>query len=315
MRPGATVSCGGCGTSAVAYTTGDPARWSEGGALMVSWHGYRHEVGVFKVAPSECLPCAYREPVRPPPNRRVSICDDLARAGRARAPPVPAGGADADASPAAKGGRVRLPEFITFTGADDETDVGAMMALSERFPVEWGVLFSPKRQGREPRYPRDPGRFLGVRLRLAAHLCGGIARDALEGHLERLPFAMLYGFNRVQVNAREPALPVLRLISWALGKPVIAQTIGTDFPDERDIPWLSDRSGGRGVAQATWPRHPDGERLVGYAGGIGPENVHEVLTAIGSAGPYWIDMESGVRTDDRFDLEKCRRVCEEVFGG
>jgi hypothetical protein len=25
---------------------------------------------------------------------------------------------------------------------------------------------------------------------------------------------------------------------------------------------------------------------------------------------YWIDMESRVRTDDTFDVNKCRKVCE-----
>jgi hypothetical protein len=29
--------------------------------------------------------------------------------------------------------------------------------------------------------------------------------------------------------------------------------------------------------------------------------------------PYWIDMESGVRTDDRFDLDKCELVLMQVF--
>lgn len=81
MKPGTVVTCSKCGITAVAYTTGDPARWTEGKALMVSWHGYRHEAGGFQIAPSECLPCAYREPVRKAPNRRVQICDELARAG------------------------------------------------------------------------------------------------------------------------------------------------------------------------------------------------------------------------------------------
>lgn len=207
---------------------------------------------------------------------------------------------------------MRAPAFVTFTGADDETSVEGMMALSEVYPVEWGVLFSPSRQGRDRRYPRDPGRFLGCRLRLAAHLCGAHARDVLEGEILRLPLAGLHGFQRVQVNHREPPLPVLRLFGFAIGKPVIVQTIGTDFPDVTDLDWLSDRSGGRGLPPASWPPYPG--RLVGYAGGIGPANVRQVLAAIGADGPYWIDMESGVRTDDRFDLEKCRRVCEAVYG-
>jgi hypothetical protein len=29
---------------------------------------------------------------------------------------------------------------------------------------------------------------------------------------------------------------------------------------------------------------------------------------------YWIDMESGVRTDGVFDLAKCEAVCRAVYG-
>ena len=58
---------------------------------------------------------------------------------------------------------------------------------------------------------------------------------------------------------------------------------------------------------------------VGYAGGFNPENVadklHYLLTN-DEVGDFWIDMESGVRTDDWFDLDKVRRVlaiCNEVI--
>ncbi len=52
---------------------------------------------------------------------------------------------------------------------------------------------------------------------------------------------------------------------------------------------------------------------VGYAGGLGPENVEEQLpliaqAAIGADG-FWIDMETRVRSnlDRLFDLEKVER--------
>ena len=51
---------------------------------------------------------------------------------------------------------------------------------------------------------------------------------------------------------------------------------------------------------------------MGYAGGIGPDNVVDVLRDIGPVRPTWIDMESGVRTGDKFDLAKVRRVLEQV---
>src|SRR5271155_2735117 len=43
---------------------------------------------------------------------------------------------------------VRLPLFVTLTGADDATDIARMADLSARYPVEWGLLFAPVHQGR-----------------------------------------------------------------------------------------------------------------------------------------------------------------------
>ena len=55
------------------------------------------------------------------------------------------------------------------------------------------------------------------------------------------------------------------------------------------------------------------------AGGFNPENVADKLRYLltnDEVGDFWIDMESGVRTDDWFDLDKVRRVlaiCNEVI--
>ena len=63
----------------------------------------------------------------------------------------------------------------------------------------------------------------------------------------------------------------------------------------------------------SWPRAPLNTRI-GYAGGIGPENVIEVLGGIGPVGDgTWIDMESRVRdAEDRFDLNKVWVVLDKV---
>jgi hypothetical protein len=54
----------------------------------------------------------------------------------------------------------------------------------------------------------------------------------------------------------------------------------------------------------------------GYSGGIGPATVVEILGRIAApdGALYWIDMESGVRTDGAFDLAKCEAVCRAVYG-
>lgn len=209
------------------------------------------------------------------------------------------------------------PSFITFTGADDRTSIDAMIGLSERWPIEWAILFSPSRQGADPRYPsHETLRRLAEssrrnpKLVLAAHLCGDHARAVMEGRMPDLPVPMA-DYGRIQVNHGAPEPAAIRRFSDEVGRPCIAQARGETFPDDRSILWLFDASGGRGIAPKGWPAHPG--REVGYAGGIGPDNVAGVISAIGADAPYWIDMETGVRTSDAFDLAKVEDVCRRVY--
>ena len=216
---------------------------------------------------------------------------------------------------------LRTPEFITFTGADNWTDVNGMRALSRKYPIEWGVLFSRSRQGTDPRYPSVSkiSNFMWSDLRLSAHLCGAYTEEIMaEGRITGHVPADLGYFHRIQINHRSPAPEQIIRFRSGWGKMrCIAQTPGDtdDFPPDTSVDWLCDASGGRGQSRTSWPKKPM-HRLVGFAGGLNPANVVEALHVISAGdGQYWIDMESGVRTDDRFDLEKCRAVCEAVYGG
>ncbi|MBQ8202441.1 MAG: hypothetical protein IJZ74_11815 [Clostridia bacterium] len=77
-----------------------------------------------------------------------------------------------------------------------------------------------------------------------------------------------------------------------------------------NVQGFQDASGGRGIVNTEWMT-PKTE-FFGYAGGIGPDNVVETVKAIQSVCPsdFWIDMESSIRTNDKFDVEKCRLVCQ-----
>lgn len=221
----------------------------------------------------------------------------------------------------------RLPAFITFTGLDARTDLTRAFRLAQVYPIEFGVLFSPKRQGLEPRYPDGDtqssiwwsplaGNGGGNLGHIAAHLCGQYGRDIMTGASPNVPVDLVY-CRRVQVNHLEPDPRVIgRYVSgWGRRLHGIAQTRGDSFPPPaRRCDWLFDRSGGTGQQPAAWPRHPGGNQLVGFAGGIGPDNVLKTLRQIDSAGPFWIDMESGVRTDDWLDLDKVEAVCLAVYG-
>lgn len=219
------------------------------------------------------------------------------------------------------------PSFITFTGADNLTDHTKMERLSALYPIEWGILFSPERQNIDPRYPggeavsrlawavqlNRKAEPVGG-LRLAAHLCGRYSRLIMDGgSIAKIIPVDLGVFTRIQINHREPIVDRINDFRRAWGPRCIAQWRGNTFPRDTSVDWLFDRSGGKGQAPTFWPPYPG--RLVGYAGGIGPGNVAEVIANIAATGPYWIDMETGVRTADNcFDLDLCRQVCEIVYG-
>jgi hypothetical protein len=219
---------------------------------------------------------------------------------------------------------MRLPEHITFTGADDSTKVETMVWLSQRFPVEWGVLFSRTRQGVHARYPGDEklGEIVWHGgLTLAAHLCGRWSDAIMEGDLSHFigKFPVDLGcFKRIQVNHLEPDVDAIEAFSKEWGPRCIAQTRDTlGFPRSAAVDWLFDRSAGNGLVVETCPPRPASGDLVGYAGGIDPDNVLrwiERVNADGRDGPYWLDMESGVRTDNLFDMKKVEAVCRAVYG-
>lgn len=214
---------------------------------------------------------------------------------------------------------MRKPEFITFTGVDDATDPCGLVELSTDYPIEWAVLFSPKRQAVEPRYPRleTIGWLVSElpTLRWSAHLCGADAHSVIyDAHSEHGD--VLQHCQRAQINTEDPNIWPSEIGSWAARHNLraILQCRG-DFPRVASVDVLFDASGGRGISPKAWPG-ANRTTLCGYAGGLRPENVADAVATIGMQGiRYWIDMETGVRDErDRFSLDKCREVCEAVFG-
>jgi hypothetical protein len=223
---------------------------------------------------------------------------------------------------------MNLPKFITFTGVDDLVPVHELHLLAADYPIEWGVLFSPKRQG-SSRYPSLAYvRYLlenRGRLRLAAHLCGGHSKELLSSWtLEPFLFGVIKAFDRVQVNTAEVIRPsdIVELHRWGVKnfvEPILQYRSGNP-PLGTGVQWLFDASGGAGIEPKAWPQSiwkwQAQFQLKGFAGGLGPDNVAEHVATIGERETeFWIDMESNVRDEnDRFSLAKCRAVCEAVYG-
>lgn len=196
------------------------------------------------------------------------------------------------------------------------------------YPVEFGILFSPKRTG-YGRYPSEAwvtkliekANDRGL-LNLSAHLCGEYSRELLSTRKLVVLDAVFESsaFNRVQINTADPSAfdkrETMALWGRRRGLQVILQTRDPkNFPPSSLVNWLFDQSGGRGTSPASWPT-AEPQMYVGFAGGLNPQNVSSAVRQIGTSQKhYWIDMESGVRDEqDRFSLTKCRQVCEAVFG-
>ncbi|MBU0859909.1 MAG: hypothetical protein KJ667_08220 [Alphaproteobacteria bacterium] len=152
------------------------------------------------------------------------------------------------------------------------------------------------------------------------HLCGSALLGFIEGRAAILD--LMAGFARIQLNLEfgdmEGRYDPARLIAQMAAHPQFEFIVQYTERRQEMLPQfaaldnhaiLFDASAGRGVAPDGWPAPLPGH-FCGYAGGINPANVAMHLQKIEAAGATdtWIDMESGVRTDDRFDLEKVRVV-------
>ena len=244
---------------------------------------------------------------------------------------------------------------LGFCGADDSVNPNMLGILCHHYPlVEFGVLFRPDKEG-QPRYAtskwvEELGKLAAKsdgRMKLAAHLCGKRVNEVLDGDDSFVGTLYGLGFRRVQVNATavngvhvsrlsesvESFLSVVmkhRNLEFIIQrneetKPLWEGVLNLDSNDAgkagylpKNVTALVDESKGTGVLASAWPTPPD-EYDIGYAGGIGPNNIQIVLRDVLEAGngrEIWIDMESSLRSmkneKDVFDLDKCYEVIAAV---
>ena len=217
---------------------------------------------------------------------------------------------------------------ITFTGIDGRTDLGVLWEIQQKYPmVEWGVLVAKNWKDNGNRYfnPSYLDSLENRGLNLSAHLCGSIARAAVRGDIE--PFrewACGYGyiFNRCQLNvATSQNNPMSFDYSGEIcnyfDEVILQQKSAREVPlflnskVSRHITCLLDASGGQGID--TPIEILNLPHKIGYAGGINADNVADKLSYLlesDDVDHFWIDMESGVRTNDWFDTDKVWHILE-----
>lgn len=223
--------------------------------------------------------------------------------------------------------------LVSITGADDNVSMNTLEALSERFPfVEWALLYVPKPGG--PRNPTQRWReefFASPAAAMAStavHLC---FKDSFDQLLSGTLSPEIFKTDRIQlnINARRVEFtdaqvldvykraldlgPDIILQHQSLTAPVVGQFLQRlGAADLARVHVLVDESRGKGVAPDAWGVPPEVTRAttyVGFAGGINPDNTVHVLSQLApQLRPYWIDMETGVRTDNEFDALKVEAV-------
>ncbi len=213
----------------------------------------------------------------------------------------------------------------TFTGADNQTSQEEMLKISQEFEfVEWGILFGSK-------LDRCPSQEWLTKLpqgiNLSAHLCGTFVAAAMNGVFDS--FDSFGSFGRIQLNFYKKRLEVAlncQPLQDAIRKLKQDVIFGGNFKGVEIVPeklplnvqFLYDASGGHGISPKSW-LEPIKNIAVGYAGGLCLENLADQLKNIAEVAKdrsVWIDMESGVRTENKFDLTKvrqCLEICSEYF--
>ena len=209
--------------------------------------------------------------------------------------------------------------ICTFTGVDDAVDPVSLVAIEKAYPfVEWGVAYNPAYAGK-PRYPTLS--WIKTFLRAsplgakALHASGAGLTEFCSGHPQIMQ--LLENFPRMQMNF--DAACEENEISMMAAKARAETQKHFIFPyneetkkflprfERKNISVLFDASCGQGKSPSHWSP-PLAGYFCGYAGGISQANIVATLDAltkiVPSNEPIWIDMESGVRTDNQFDLNK-----------
>jgi hypothetical protein len=222
----------------------------------------------------------------------------------------------------------------TFTGIDEKASFEKIEALSFAFPfVEWGVLLStsenssfgrnryPSIDWLKENLPRLKAMAKSTGASIALHVCGKETKKLLELADDSAALPLLQFVDRVQINFIYKDKQIEQLENLCSLYPHInfitqQNSANADLYEKvqaENHQLLFDQSGGRGIETTQW-QIPLGNKVCGYAGGLGLDNVTEQLSNIKKVAnrAFWIDMEGKIRTDDWLNLALCEDILKKV---
>jgi phosphoribosylanthranilate isomerase len=147
--------------------------------------------------------------------------------------------------------------------------------------------------------------YFPVNVHSAIHLCGVAVNEFING---RGPgYDLSWDFSRVQLNFQANRIDVEALkarVEAEIDHKIIIQhnvdnqSLCERLADRHNVSFLFDQSCGKGVLQNDYPNAVSDR--CGYAGGLGPLNLHTEVPKIIAASrgrAKWVDMETGVRSE------------------
>ena len=217
---------------------------------------------------------------------------------------------------------------ITFTGIDRWTDLSELKKIQKYVPnIEFGVLLSRNWKENGNRYfdPSELYKLRGLGLNLSCHLCGYLAREAVNNNWKPV-IDLCEGnfdlFKRCQLNVSNNKSNPEKLeldIPDTLDEVIIQQhsvdniELWKSAMPNNKITILLDASGGQGIDTTVVAL--DSPFKVGYAGGISFDNISNKVSFLENSPivrDYWVDMESSIRTDDKFDINNVFSVLNKL---
>lgn len=223
-----------------------------------------------------------------------------------------------------------MKPFMTITGIDSKITPEQVVQLSDA-GAELGFLYTFERENRNRYIDKCWSAYTQLVLptRASLHVCGRRAgTELLLRHyapFEGLgnPYSnpicelgalggqpnLLRNVQRIQVNGRYEVDQIEQICELYPYHVIITQhTQGNESLLKVRAPnhaILVDGSGGTGKSPDKW-ESPHTDKPVGFAGGLGPDNLASELPKIKAVAHrgWWIDMENKLRTEDWFDVAK-----------
>jgi len=229
---------------------------------------------------------------------------------------------------------MRSLHLISFVGIDAQTNLEELKCFED--DCEFSVLYSDsKSQTKHIRYPSYDfcNNFLDWaiknRVNGSLHLCGNVIDRYLNQDKDVLDLCDKSA--RIQLNLNIANYPNYQELADKICQVndkyqynIILQQNKTKskFMEvllnqvTRPISLLHDSSGGFG-REISETVKPDTHHFTGYAGGINPENVLRIVNLIENNNPdgrpFYIDMESGIRENNIFSIEKCHQIVKNLL--